>query len=180
MNGEDVLGEIDTDGDNGHGLPLSTQTSELMRFRTSHRGTWMPIAATARRARDGEVPFIRFPLSKLKIDRSFVNDIHVDDNDKAIVDAILTLAHKMGMRTVAEGVETVQQLQHLQALGCDECQGYLFAKPCPAQDLAPLLGWDHRRFLQSAGSGLPETSVTHGLGAWASPSTAQTGSNGAQ
>ncbi|GAB4089858.1 hypothetical protein GCM10028785_25270 [Hydrogenophaga soli] len=45
------------------------------------------------------------------------------------VDAILTLAHKMGMRTVAEGVETVQQLQYLQAQGCDECQGYLFAKP---------------------------------------------------
>lgn len=59
MNGEDVLGGIDTNGDNGHGLPLSTQTSELMRFRTSHLGTWVPIAATVRCARDGEVPFIR-------------------------------------------------------------------------------------------------------------------------
>lgn len=92
----------------------------------------------------------RFPVSKLKIDRSFVNDIQVDDNDKAIVDAILTLAHKMGMRTVAEGVETVQQLQYLQAQGCDECQGYLFAKPCPAEDFVPLLAVDYRRFLQSS------------------------------
>lgn len=92
----------------------------------------------------------RFPVSKLKIDRSFVSDIHVDDNDKAIVDAILTLAHKMGMRTVAEGVETVQQLQYLQAQGCDECQGYLFAKPCPAEDLEPLLAVDFRRLLLGA------------------------------
>lgn len=56
MDGKDVLGEIDANGDNSHGLPLS---SELMRFRTSHRGTSLPVAATPRLARDGEVPFIR-------------------------------------------------------------------------------------------------------------------------
>lgn len=90
----------------------------------------------------------RFPVSKLKIDRSFVNDIHVDDNDKAIVDAILTLAHKLGLRTVAEGVETVEQLQYLQAQGCDECQGYLLAKPCPAQEWGALLLSDFSALLQ--------------------------------
>ena len=57
MHGKDVLGEIDSNGDNGsHGLPLP---SELMRHCTSHRGTELPVAATARLARDGEVPFIR-------------------------------------------------------------------------------------------------------------------------
>jgi EAL domain-containing protein (putative c-di-GMP-specific phosphodiesterase class I) len=81
----------------------------------------------------------RFPVSKLKIDRSFVNDIYVDDDDKAIVDAIMTLAHKLGLRTVAEGVETVEQLQYLTAQGCDECQGYHFAKPCGAEDFVQLL-----------------------------------------
>lgn len=87
----------------------------------------------------------RFPVSKLKIDRSFVNEIHMDANDKAIVDAILTLAHKMGLRTVAEGVETAEQLEYLRAQGCDECQGYLFAKPCPEADFVKLLQADITR-----------------------------------
>ena len=74
----------------------------------------------------------RFPVSKLKIDRGFVNDILVDANDKAIVDTILRLAHTMGLQTVAEGVETLEQLLYLKAMGCDECQGYFLARPCPA------------------------------------------------
>nr|WP_295773966.1 EAL domain-containing protein [Rhodoferax sp.] len=71
----------------------------------------------------------RFPVSKLKIDRGFVNDILVDANDKAIVDTILRLAHTMGLHTVAEGVETLEQLQYLKAMGCEECQGYYLARP---------------------------------------------------
>ena len=58
MDGKDTLGESDADGDNGHDFPFH-KTSELMRFRTSHRGTWMSDPATARITRDGEVPFIR-------------------------------------------------------------------------------------------------------------------------
>jgi diguanylate cyclase (GGDEF)-like protein len=81
----------------------------------------------------------RFPVSKLKIDRSFVNDIEIDANDKAIVDAILTIAHKLNLRTVAEGVETKEQADYLTSQGCDECQGYYFAKPCPAEQFAGLL-----------------------------------------
>ncbi len=81
----------------------------------------------------------RFPVCKLKIDRSFVRDIDVDPNDKAIVDAIVTLARKLGLHTVAEGVETEAQLELLRTLGCDEYQGFLFARPCPAEDFARLL-----------------------------------------
>ena len=81
----------------------------------------------------------RFPVRQLKIDRSFVRDIHVDANDKAIVEAILVLAKKLGMSTVAEGVETEAQLSFLKGLGCDEYQGYLFARPAPAEDLVQRL-----------------------------------------
>ena len=78
----------------------------------------------------------RFPVSKLKIDRDFVNDILLDSNDKAIVDTILRLAHAMGMQTVAEGVETLEQLQFLKAMGCDECQGYYLARPSTPEAFA--------------------------------------------
>ena len=76
----------------------------------------------------------RFPVAKLKMDRSFVRDIHVDANGTVIVDAILTLAQKMGLRTVAEGVQTVEHFAFLQARGCDECQGYYIATPLDADE----------------------------------------------
>jgi diguanylate cyclase (GGDEF)-like protein/PAS domain S-box-containing protein len=74
----------------------------------------------------------RFPIDGLKIDQSFVRDMAVDDNDKAIVAAIIAMAHSLGIRTVAEGVETADQLRLLRGLSCDEGQGYHFARPMPA------------------------------------------------
>ena len=71
-----------------------------------------------------------FPVSTLKIDRSFVRDIEIDANDDVLVDAIITLAQKLGLRTVAEGVETAEQLAFLAARGCDNYQGFLFSRPC--------------------------------------------------
>lgn len=81
----------------------------------------------------------RFPVRKLKIDRSFVRDIYIDANDAAIVEAIQVLAKKLGMSTVAEGVETEAQLEFLRSLGCDEYQGDLFARPCTSEAFAQLL-----------------------------------------
>ena len=78
----------------------------------------------------------RLPVSTLKIDRSFVQDLGVDRNDEALVDAIITLAHKLDLRTVAEGVETEQQQTFLAQHGCDSYQGYLYARPCEAQAFA--------------------------------------------
>jgi len=80
----------------------------------------------------------RFPVRKLKIDRSFVNDLGSNDRGEALVDAIVALAQKLGLRTVAEGVETEHQAQWLTRLGCDELQGYLFSQPCAPQALE---GW---------------------------------------
>jgi EAL domain-containing protein (putative c-di-GMP-specific phosphodiesterase class I) len=71
----------------------------------------------------------RLPLRKFKTYRWFVNDIHVGDNDQANDAAVLTQAHKPGLRTVDEGGETAKQLQYPKAQGCNESPGYLFANP---------------------------------------------------
>ena len=77
----------------------------------------------------------RFPIQKLKIDRSFINDIHDDDNDAAIAKSIIGLAHNMQMRVVAEGVENERQAEWLRDKGCDQAQGFLYAKPMTARQL---------------------------------------------
>lgn len=75
-----------------------------------------------------------FPISTLKIDRAFVKDIETDENDASICDITVLLAHKLGMKVVAEGVETKEQLKYLLSIGCEKIQGYLISKPLNAED----------------------------------------------
>ena len=81
----------------------------------------------------------RFPLNKVKIDRSFISDFMEGSNDAAIVSAIIAMSHSLGLRVVAEGVETDEQLRFLQDLHCDEMQGYLVSRPVPRDEASDLL-----------------------------------------
>lgn len=81
----------------------------------------------------------RFPIDVLKIDRSFVRDITIDEDDATIVRTILAMAQALNLRVVAEGVENEEQLKLLAALGCSEGQGYYYARPMSAGDLLQFL-----------------------------------------
>ncbi|MRV73401.1 EAL domain-containing protein [Duganella sp. FT92W] len=88
----------------------------------------------------------RFPIDKLKIDIAFVRDITTNPNDAAIAVAIISMAHSLKLRVIAEGVEARAQLEYLRRNRCDEIQGYFFSRPLPADELGQLV---------AAGKGLP-------------------------
>jgi EAL domain-containing protein (putative c-di-GMP-specific phosphodiesterase class I) len=82
----------------------------------------------------------QFGFDKLKIDRSFVTALGVDaQKAREVLDTIVMLAHRLGMRVTAEGIETERQAAVLEILSCDQFQGYLYGRPAPVGDLAPLL-----------------------------------------
>jgi diguanylate cyclase (GGDEF)-like protein/PAS domain S-box-containing protein len=81
----------------------------------------------------------RFPVARLKIDKSFIGDIPRDDNDRAVASAVISLGQKLNLRVIAEGVETDAQVAFLRANDCDEMQGYHFSKPVGAVEIEALL-----------------------------------------
>ena len=81
----------------------------------------------------------KFDIDYLKIDKAFVQQLETDENDMALSEAIVVMAHKLGLKVIAEGVETEGQRQRLLAAGCDYGQGYLFARPLPAEAMEELL-----------------------------------------
>jgi EAL domain-containing protein (putative c-di-GMP-specific phosphodiesterase class I) len=81
----------------------------------------------------------RFPVDRLKIDRSFVSDIGASDEDETITSAIIALAHSLDLQVIAEGVETTTQLEFLKTRACHEMQGYFFARPLPHDAIPHLL-----------------------------------------
>lgn len=93
----------------------------------------------------------RLPLDKLKIDKSFVDELTTDAHSQAIVKTIVSLAQNLGMRVIAEGVETLAQVQALQAIGDIECQGYHFSKPISP---ASLVQW-HQHYRATLPPALP-------------------------
>ncbi len=90
----------------------------------------------------------QFPIDKLKIDRSFVRDLDIDPNARPIVDAVIAMAHSLGLLVIAEGVETEDQLMYLKSKNCDQIQGYWLSKPLPAQEIEELFK-ERRKYFQT-------------------------------
>ncbi|MCB1956486.1 MAG: EAL domain-containing protein [Rhodocyclaceae bacterium] len=82
----------------------------------------------------------KFSIDYVKIDRSFTAALAPGSDDLALCEAIVVMAHKLGLKVIAEGIETAEQRELLRAIGCDQGQGYLFARPMPADDLIAMLG----------------------------------------
>jgi EAL domain-containing protein (putative c-di-GMP-specific phosphodiesterase class I) len=81
----------------------------------------------------------KFDIDYIKIDRTFVRNLTVASDDMALCEAIIVMAHKLGLKVIAEGIETLTQLHLLTKAGCDYGQGHYFAEPLPAQDFEAML-----------------------------------------
>jgi EAL domain-containing protein (putative c-di-GMP-specific phosphodiesterase class I) len=92
----------------------------------------------------------RFQVSKLKIDRSFINDLQNNPEDRAIVRAIISMARALDMLTLAEGVESAWQMDFLREEGCEEIQGFYFSRPLPADDFETFVRRHHQTLAATA------------------------------
>jgi len=99
----------------------------------------------------------RIPLYSIKIDRSFVRGLNTNSDDEAISKAIISMAHTLKLRVIAEGVETEQQLTFLREHGCDEIQGFLFSRPLPAEEISKLM------VVEKDGAGIVSATINKAL-----------------
>jgi EAL domain-containing protein (putative c-di-GMP-specific phosphodiesterase class I) len=81
----------------------------------------------------------RFPIDAVKIDQSFIRDLTTNPDDAAIAGAVVAMAHSLKLKVVAEGVETLEQLEFLRSINCDEMQGYFVSRPVPGDEFTQLL-----------------------------------------
>ena len=91
-----------------------------------------------------------FPFDKIKIDRSFINNLSSSSGSVAILKAIISLAKSLGVPTIAEGIETQEQLDKVRAEGCSEMQGFLFSPARPADEIAQLFLAGHKKVEKAA------------------------------
>ncbi len=86
-----------------------------------------------------------FPFDKIKIDRSFVNELSIDLDCSTIVKAVANIGRGLGIATIAEGVETLDQFEQVRAQGCTHVQGYLFGAPCPSGAIRELISQERKQ-----------------------------------
>jgi diguanylate cyclase (GGDEF)-like protein/PAS domain S-box-containing protein len=99
----------------------------------------------------------KFDIDYLKIDQSFVRDLEVDESDKALCEAIIAVAHKLGLRVIAEGIETEGQRRFLAEAGCDYGQGFLFSRPKPAHEFEHYLNSAQPAATRASAPAIPHT-----------------------
>jgi len=123
--------------------PLIKLMDTLTRFRIKGIGLAIDDFGTGF---SGLIQLRRLPFTEIKIDRQFVTDLATSRDDQVIVRSVIDLAHGLGLAVTAEGVETVEQLTMLRAMGCDLVQGYLLAHPLEAHELVPWASRHKRRW----------------------------------
>ena len=140
----DYLKAIDLDGSRiaieiTEGLLLDTESSTMERLLAMRRAG-LQISLDDFGTGYSSLSYLkRYSIDYIKIDQSFVRDMTSDPNDATLCEAIVVMAHKLRMKVVAEGVETPDQLDLLDAMGCDYAQGYFFSKPIPAEEFEKMM-----------------------------------------
>jgi EAL domain-containing protein (putative c-di-GMP-specific phosphodiesterase class I) len=144
---EDVMGTIAETGMNPHRIELEVTESVMIReperavkLLRSLKSIGVRLTIDDFGTGYSSLAYLkRLPIDCMKIDASFVRGIPVDASDVAITETILAMAASLGLKVVAEGVETADQMYFLERRGCDEMQGFYFSKPLPAEDVPAYL-----------------------------------------